>query len=118
MNRKVLFEAKRDFSRFSFILATVSLVLTLVLWFAAPPVWHLLPECIEFYCLGVWAAEVKVGKLQHWLIPLIIMAVAFPIILQDIYCFIITGYFVFVWSVGYSLEKKSQKRKGEKTSHE
>ena len=111
-DKNVLLCAKRDFTRLSFIVATVSMILTCVLWFIAPE-WHIIPECFGFYCLGVWCAEVKVGKLRDWLILLIIIAVALPIIIQNLPSLIMTGYFVFAWLIGYLTEKKSQKKKEE-----
>jgi len=113
MNKKnVLLHVKRDFTRLSFISAIIFAILTYVLWFVVPE-WHIIPEVVAFYLLGVWCAEVKVGKLRDWLIPLIIIAVAFPIINQNLPGFIITGYFVFAWLIGYLTEKKSQKKKEE-----
>ena len=110
MNEK---NVKRDLTRFSFILAIICVILTVILWFVASPEWHIIPECVAFYLLGVWAAEAKVGELRDWLIPLIIIAVALPIINRDLPGFIITGYFVFAWLIGYLTEKKSQKKKEE-----
>ena len=106
--REFLLRAKRDFTRFSFIVATVFTILTYVLWFIAPE-WHIIPECVAFYWLGVWAAEVNL-KLRDWLLSLIIIAIISPIINQDISGFIITGYFTFVCLIGYLYEKRLQNK--------
>ena len=101
---------KTDFTRPSFLIATCSMLLTLLLWVIAPK-WHLIPECFGFYSLGAWTSEVKI-KMKYGLIPLIIMAIILPLIMLDPFGFLITGYFTFVWLLGYKLSERR------KISHE
>ena len=103
-------EVKRDFTRPSFIIATCCMLIMSIVWVIAPR-WHLIPECFGFYWLGVWMSEVKI-KMKYGLIPLIAIAVIFPLILLDPLGFFITGYFTFVWLLGYKLSERR------KTSHE
>ena len=51
---------KTDFTRPSFLIATCSMLLTLLLWVVAPK-WHLIPECFGFYSLGAWTSEVNIN---------------------------------------------------------